>query len=699
MDAGGRGSAPKGSTSICNNAPVTWFRAFRHGKGRKTVRVEDGEKTRRQHIRKERFAQIEGLADGARFYATIQNLSLGGMCFDVDFLFRTGRELKLEFKVFDRDIEPVTVEATIVWVEPVYMLFHRVGVRFKALSSDAARVIKRFVSDLQAPVGEDVVGADRYPFLFSPFGIGGVALKNRLTMAPMFWGYANEDGTVGEPLIDSYKNIALGGVGMIVVANAVVDSSGTMASRVLRVDEDRFLPGLTQLAETIRSAGAVACLQINHAGRWAGVDKPMTPSPSSVDFSPEIGALDSIRKELSTRHQMRLVNKFLTAFMRCRKGMTAEEICAVQTSFGRAALRAKEAGFDMVELHGATGYLLAQFLSPRSNRRKDNYGGSLENRMRFPLEVVQTVKTFVGEGFPVGYRFLADEWLAGGFGFDEAEIFARHLEKQGIAYLSVTAGTYESFFLPHIMNRSRKEGYLASLAGKIKGVVPKTPVIVAGRIIGPFLAEEILRKNDGDLIGLARPLFTDPQWPSKVCRGKEKDILFCRGCNTCLMRVINNEPVVCSRWDKLKRMDLDVRLRHRRATWEKILISMDDSENSLEAVEYAGHMIGRGKKVTLFSIVKRQPETAAAIEARHALLIQAQALLKATGMGEEDIDIKVRVEHNGIEEDILEELKEGGYGSIVLGRRGMSRTQQLLFGSISNYIVHHAKNCGVWVID
>jgi 2,4-dienoyl-CoA reductase-like NADH-dependent reductase (Old Yellow Enzyme family)/nucleotide-binding universal stress UspA family protein len=620
------------------------------------------------------------------------------MCFDVDFLFKTGQLLRLEFKVFDRDA-PLEVEAEVVWIQPVFMLFHRVGVVFKDLSPAAERVINRFVSALRVPSEEGPGGARKYPTLFRPFRIANVSLKNRMTMAPMFWGYANEDGTVSQTLIDSYRDMVQGGVGMIVVANAVVDESGIMAKRVVRADDDRFVPGLAELAKVLNVSGAASCLQINHAGRWANVDKPMAPSPSSMGLSPEFGALDGIRKELSKRHQMRLVNKFLLAFMKCRKGMTSKEIASVKASFGQAALRAKEAGFHMVELHGATGYLLAQFLSPRSNKRTDSYGGSLENRMRFPLEVVQTVKECVGEDFPVGYRFLADEWLADGFGFEEAKVFAERLEFLGIAYLSVTAGTYESFFLPEIMNQSRKEGYLASLAGQIKSAVSATPVIVAGRIIGPLLAEEILRNNDSDLIGLARTLFTDPQWPNKVAEGKENEILVCKCCNTCLMRVINNEPAVCSRWDKLKRMDLDVQLKQKRARWKRILIAVDDSESSLEAVEYAGHMIGRGKKVTLFSIARKQGETGSAVRNREALLVQAKGLLEATGMDERDVEIKVASEQKGIVEDILGELETGDYGSIVLGRKGMSRTKQLLFGSISNYIVHHAKNCGVWVID
>ncbi len=659
----------------------------------------DVQETKREHVRKDRFAQLEGVAYGSTFYASIHNVSMGGMCFEVDYLFKIGQDLRLTFRVFDSDSEPIEVEAEVVWIQPMYMLFTRVGVKFKELGQEAKRVIDSFVSGMWTAHEEGVSGTNKYPRIFSPFNMSNVTLKNRLTMTPMFWGYANEDGTVSQTLIDRYREIALGGVGMVVVANAAIDESGLMASRVLRIDQDDFVPGLAKLAETIKSSGSVACLQINHAGRWANVEKPLAPSPLPMDLSSEFGALDGIRKEFSKRHQIRLVNKFLVALMRCRRSMTLREISSIRKCFGEAALRAKEAGFDMVELHGATGYLLAQFLSPRSNRRTDHYGGSLENRMTFPLEVVETVKAFAGDDFPVGYRFLADEWLADGVRLEEAKVFAQRLEEVHIAYLSVTAGTYESFFLPEIMNQSRKEGYLTSMAGEIKAVVSTTPVIVAGRIISPVLAEKILRNNEGDLIGLARTLFADPLWPKKVYEGKENQIIFCKCCNTCLMRVINNEPVLCSRWDNLKRMGLDVQLKQKRVKWDKILIAMDDSESALEAVEYAGHMIGKGKKVTLFSIVKEQGGKQTRTEARELLLVQAKGLLKATGMDEKDIDIKVATENISVEEGILDELEKGGYGSVVLGRKGVSRTHQLLFGSTSNHIVHHARNCSVWVID
>jgi 2,4-dienoyl-CoA reductase-like NADH-dependent reductase (Old Yellow Enzyme family)/nucleotide-binding universal stress UspA family protein len=603
------------------------------------------------------------------------------------------------FKVFNTDQEPVGVKAEVVWVEPLHMLFNRVGVRFKELAPEAKRIINAYVSSLKIESEEGVSGPGKYPLVFSPFELSNVTLKNRLTMAPMFWGYAEKDGTVSQILIDCYREIAIGGVGMIVVANAVIDESGIMASRVLRIDQDRFIPGLTELAKEIKSSGAVACLQINHAGRWAKVEKPLAPSPATMDLSAEIGSLDGIPEELSGRYRMRLVNKYLSALMRCRQGMTLEEIQFIQESYGQAALRAQKAGFDMVELHGATGYLLVQFLSARSNKRLDIYGGSLENRMRFPLEVVETVKGFVGNDFPVGYRFLADECLAGGLDIEEAKIFAQNLERLGVAYVSVTAGTYESFFLPEIINQCRKEGYISGLARQIKEVVSTTPVIAAGRIVRPAIAEKILRSNEADLIGLARTLFADPHWPNKVFEGKEGEIVFCRCCNTCLLCVIKDEPVICAGWDKFEKMKLHIELEQKRKKWEKVLIAMDDSEGSLAAVEYAGHMIGRGQKVTLFNVLTTEHEIEIAKKKMEDFLAQVKGHLQDMGMNENHIEIKVVTKEKGVAEDILEEVKRGEYGSIILGKRGISRTRQLLFGSVSSYVVQHAEDCGVWVVD
>jgi 2,4-dienoyl-CoA reductase-like NADH-dependent reductase (Old Yellow Enzyme family) len=359
--------------------------------------------------------------------------------------------------------------------------------------------------------------------LHSPFTLKNLTLKNRITMAPLFLGYANPDGTVNSLILDHYQEMAASGASLIVVENAAVGPKGMGSPFTLRVDKERFLLGLSGLAKTIHRQGALAFLQINHAGRYAyGTDR-IAPSPFET---------------------YRVVPR----------EMTPEDMDQVTRAFVAGALRVKEAGFDGVELHGGTGYLLVQFLSPRTNRRTDTYGGSLENRMRFPLQVVDTVLDAVGPDFPVGYRFLADEWLPEGLHPEETTVYARELEKRKVAYLSVMAGTYDCFFLPEYLQAERKEGYMASFAGRIKEVVSKTPVIAAGRIQTPETAERILEEGKADLIGLARVLLADPLWIKKAQGLVQEPLVSCEPtCSLCLKRVMAGKPVFCSHWDRDKR--------------------------------------------------------------------------------------------------------------------------------------------------
>ncbi len=356
-----------------------------------------------------------------------------------------------------------------------------------------------------------------FTYLFSTLKIGELTVKNRLTMAPLYLGYAGEGGTVSNLLLDYYTAMAQSGVALVVVENATVDHpTGSGSNRTIRADTDDNLDGLAELAATVKKGGAKVCLQINHAGRFAGV--PESVAPSAVE-----------------------------TFGRIPMALSKKEMGEIADKFASAALRAKKAGFDMVELHGGTGYLLAQFVSPRTNKRGDEYGGSLENRQRFPLEVVATVKELVGD-YPVGYRFLADEWLPDGLKLRESSPFAKALAAAGIAYLSVMGGTYESFFLPEIVEKSKEKGYMVDLAAAIKKHV-NVPVITAGRIDSGELAEHVIGSGQADLIGLARVLWTDPKWPEKVKQGKESEILHCDPeCDTCIQLVMKGKPAFCVRW-------------------------------------------------------------------------------------------------------------------------------------------------------
>jgi 2,4-dienoyl-CoA reductase (NADPH2) len=362
-----------------------------------------------------------------------------------------------------------------------------------------------------------------YSHLFSEITVGGHRLANRLTMAPLYLGYAGEGGTVSDMLLEHYRLMAASGVALVVVENATIDvDRGSGSVRTLRADTDANLEGLARLAGTIKGEGALAALQINHAGRFAFASQ--TPvAPSAVE-----------------------------TFGQVPEALAADGIARIVGQFADAAARVKAAGFDMVELHGGTGYLLAQFLSPRTNRRTDDYGGSLVNRQRFALEVVAAVQAAVGD-FPVGYRFLADEWLPDGLTLAESPPFAERLAGAGVAYISVMGGTYESFPLPEVAARSRRPGYMLDLAAAVRQVV-SVPVIAAGRLGHAAVAEKAVADGQTDLIGLARGLWADPDWPHKVREGREEAIVACDpDCGeACMQMVMKGRPAFCPAWSPEK---------------------------------------------------------------------------------------------------------------------------------------------------
>ncbi|MFO7963446.1 MAG: NADH:flavin oxidoreductase [Desulfobacterales bacterium] len=361
-----------------------------------------------------------------------------------------------------------------------------------------------------------------YDRLFSPLEVGGKTLKNRLVMAPLFLGYADAGGKVGSLLLDHYRLMAKSGVAMVVVEAATIDYPlGCGSDQVIRADTDDNMEGLKALAAAIREEGALACLQLNHVGRFLPPnlvpDQPVAPSP-------------------------------VPAMGREPRALSVSEIKKIVEQFRDAAVRAVAAGFDMVELHGGTGYLLSQFISPRTNLRTDRYGGSPEKRMAFGLEVLDAVRGAV-EDIPVGYRFLADEWMPDGLNPDLSIPYAGALAAGGAAYLSVMGGTYESFFLPEVVEQSKNRGYMADLAGEVKKAV-NIPVIAAGRIADGQTADHIIETGGADLIGLARVLWADPEWPQKVESGREDEIIHCdpKCGDTCMQMIMMGRPAFCVRW-------------------------------------------------------------------------------------------------------------------------------------------------------
>jgi len=298
--------------------------------------------------------------------------------------------------------------------------------------------------------------------MFEPAFLGPLAVKNRLIMAPMGTLMASEVGGVTQKQIDYYAERAKGGVGTIIVEITSVDYP--LGGTGLTFHDNGYIGGHSELVEAVHAYGAKIICQLAHVGRQAHPSdlkglQPVAPSPIPCRI------LKVLPRELSTREVEEIVQKFIAA-----------------------AKRARAAGYDGVELHGAHGYLIAQFMSLCSNQRTDRYGGSLLNRMNFPLEIIRGVKKAVGDRFPLLFRFSGDEFVENGRSLEESKQVARMLEEAGVHVLDVSAGAYDS--MPKLMEpMSYPEGWKIYLAEEIKKAV-KVPVIGVGVIRTPAFAEK-----------------------------------------------------------------------------------------------------------------------------------------------------------------------------------------------------------------
>lgn len=346
--------------------------------------------------------------------------------------------------------------------------------------------------------------------LFEPITILSMDLKNRIVMPPMGTLLANKDGSVSERLIEYYSRRAKGGAGLIVVEATGINSEGIGIFEELKICDDKFIRGLALLTSKVKSYGSKIGIQIYHPGRQGASTKitgvqPVAPSP--IRYHPSA----DVPRELSV-----------------------EEIGKLVEDFSEGARRAKEAGFDIVELHGAHGYLISEFLSPLSNRRTDGYGGGIKGRIKFATEIVRRTRQKVGSDIPIFFRISGDEYEEGGLKIDDTKLIAKMLVEAGVDVIDVSAGTRNTM-LWTIQPMMFPRGCIVHLAGDVRKVV-KVPVIAAGRINNPELAEAILSEGKADLIGIGRGLLSDPDFPRKAFEGKFDEIQKCIACNTCADR-------------------------------------------------------------------------------------------------------------------------------------------------------------------
>jgi 2,4-dienoyl-CoA reductase (NADPH2) len=359
-----------------------------------------------------------------------------------------------------------------------------------------------------------------FPYLFSPITINSVTLKNRIVMSAMHMVYT-PNGEVTERLIDFYALRAKGGVGLIVVGGCRFDENGG-ADSMLSIQDERFVPGLTRLTTAIKETGARVALQLFHAGRYARSSSMGGRRPVSAS---------AVRSKLTGETP---------------RALEPEEIPPLLDGFAQAAMRAKASGFDAVEIIGSAGYLISQFLSPLTNRRTDEYGGPIENRIRFATEVVQAVRSAVGPDFPVLMRIAGHDFMDGGNTHAETKIFALALEAAGVDLLNVTGGWHETR-IPQLTTFVPRRAYVY-LAKAIRSTV-SIPVVASNRINDPKVGEDILRREEADMVSMARALIADPELPNKAYQGKSHLIYHCVACNQgCLDHIFSlpeAEPVAC----------------------------------------------------------------------------------------------------------------------------------------------------------
>ena len=351
-----------------------------------------------------------------------------------------------------------------------------------------------------------------FPRLFEPGTIGDLRLKNRIIKAPQHTGLANPDGSVSGRLLRHYRELARGGAGLVIAEYAWVDDDASQASPCqLGIARMEHLPGLSLLAQTIQANGAKAGIQISHAGRQRfNLEQPKAASPVPWEEIYAQGCPAPLE-------------------------LTFGEIQEIVKAFGRAAKRAQVADFDLVELHACHGYLISNFLSPRTNKRTDWYGGSPENRMRFLLEVVAELRRQLGPEYPVSARLSGTDYEPDGHTIEETLELAKRLEALGVSLIHVSGGNHHQTIhevSPMGMSLAHNT-WAAEAVKKAVGI----PVVASGSINLPALAESILTEGRADFIGLGRPLWADPEWAKKAKEGRPEDIRPCIRCNDgCLAR-------------------------------------------------------------------------------------------------------------------------------------------------------------------
>ncbi|MBR5825801.1 MAG: NADH:flavin oxidoreductase, partial [Clostridia bacterium] len=396
----------------------------------------------------------------------------------------------------------------------------------------------------------------KYEKLFTPIKIGNVEIKNRICMAPMLMGFGQIDGKATDQLMDYYEERAKGGTGLIFTEiTRVNDRTGGSAFKQLGMSHDYQIEKMSELAGRIHKHGSKIFVQLHHPGRQ-NMALLMDTLPMSIlgeklipRFEDMLYSVVPAGKILMKYHIVpRVVSPSKCENVYFADGnnraLRKSEIKALVKDFVNGAVRVKKAGCDGVQLHASHGYLLQQFLSPHTNRRTDEYGGSLENRMRFLLEIIEGIRKECGKDFPIIVRLTVDECYGyighpgRGYRLNDGIRMAKRLEEAGVDAIDVSSGGYDAFNY-WLEPTSFECGWRKFMAAAVKNAV-SIPVIAANLIRSPEQAEAQLQEGTQDMISLGRPHIADPHWAEKVMEGRSEDVKRCICCLYCIESMQNN---------------------------------------------------------------------------------------------------------------------------------------------------------------
>jgi len=416
--------------------------------------------------------------------------------------------------------------------------------------------------------------ASMFPKLSEAGYIGSLKIKNRVAKAPQSTGMSNMDGSVSERLIRHYRELAKGGTGLIIVEYAYVDNIASKSAHCqLGICSNDHIPGLAWLADVIKDNGARAAIQIEHCGRQKFLGTPPIKSASAIPWPALMQRVgrDAIPEPL-----------------------TLPEIEQIVEDFGDAAYRAVTAGYELIEIHGAHGYLITNFLSPHTNKRHDLYGGSLANRMRFLLEVIDNCRAKIGPDFPLTVRLSGTDYEPDGFGIEETIEVAKACEAHGLNAIHVSGGDHHQM-IHQVSPMAVDLGHNVWAAEAIRKEVG-IPVIASGSITTPQLAEEIIASGKGDFVALGRPLWADQYWTRKALDGHPEDIRPCIRCNEgCLERTFFKFRAVTCAVNPAIGREGDLQIEP--AEEKKKVVVVGGGPGGMEAARVAAL---RGHEVTLY---------------------------------------------------------------------------------------------------